>query len=101
MKSVLHARAFETAKHNGTIEFGLRYIPGNPLPYFTVTATGRENGRRGAGSDFGGCCHELILEAAPDLSRLSTCTAATRTARRPTLRQTAGTGWPAIWAGLA
>lgn len=70
MKSVLHTRAFETAKHNGTIEFGLRYIKGNPLPYFTVTATGRENGRRGAGSDFGGCCHELILEAAPDLKPL-------------------------------
>lgn len=70
MKSVLHTRAFETAKHNGTIEFGLRYIPGNPLPYFTVTATGRENGRRGAGADFGGCCHDLILEAAPDLKPL-------------------------------
>ena len=70
MKSVLHTRAFETAKHYGTIEFGLHYIKGNPLPYFTVTATGREKGRLGAGSDFGGCCHELILEAAPDMKPL-------------------------------
>lgn len=70
MKSILHTRAFETAKEHGTIEFGLRYIRGNPLPYFTVTAAGREKDRRGAGYDFGGCCHELILAAAPDLKPL-------------------------------
>jgi len=37
----------------------LHYIEGNDSPYFGVTASG---------AGFGGCCHELILEAFPELA---------------------------------
>jgi hypothetical protein len=70
MKSVLHTRPFETATQRGTIEYGLRYLKGNTLPYFSVTVDGREKSARGRGSDFGGCCHELVAKVAPDLKPL-------------------------------
>jgi hypothetical protein len=70
MKSVLHTREFETATKRGTIEYGLRYLKGNKAPYFSVTVDGREKSARGRGSDFGGCCHDLVAKVTPDLKPL-------------------------------
>ncbi len=41
----------------------LNYIEGNKDPYFSVTAEGRE-----FGSEFGGCCHDRILQEWPELA---------------------------------
>lgn len=46
---------------NGTrvalvVQFGLHYIRGNSMPYFSITADVYEDGRLAGG----GCCHELI-----------------------------------------
>jgi hypothetical protein len=46
------------------VHFGLHHIKGNRLPYFSVTASGYENGR----DSFGGCCHDLILQHFPELA---------------------------------
>lgn len=45
------------------VQFGLHYIRGNRMPYFSITADVYENGRWTAG----GCCHELIAERLPEL----------------------------------
>ena len=44
---------------------GLHYIKGNSAPYFGITASGYDNG-----SEFGGCCHEIILEHFPQFADL-------------------------------
>lgn len=69
-KSVLHTREFETLIDKGVIEYGLRFIKGNKRPYFSVTVTGKLKNERGRGSDFGGCCHDLVAKVAPDLQPL-------------------------------
>lgn len=76
MRSILKSRPFETADSWGRIEYGLHYIPGNRLPYFTVTvregrykdALGRKNPR--ARDSFGGCMHDTVARVAPDLRPL-------------------------------
>jgi hypothetical protein len=45
---------------------GLHYIKGNGKPYFTLTADGFDHG-----SEFGGCCHELILKHFPEFADLA------------------------------
>jgi len=45
------------------VQFGLHHIRGNSMPYFSITADVRENGRLTAC----GCCHELIAERLPEL----------------------------------
>lgn len=67
-KSIYHNRSFATKEEAGVIEFGLCYIKGNELPYFSVTASGKP--KKGGGGEFGGCCHELVLDVAPDLAPL-------------------------------
>lgn len=69
-KSVLRTREFETLTDKGVIEYGLNFVKGNKLPYFSVTARGKQKNGRGRGSDFGGCCHELVAKVAPDLRPL-------------------------------
>lgn len=49
-----------------TVDGGLHYIRGNSAPYFTLTASGYENG-----SGFGGCCHDIILKYFPQFSDLA------------------------------
>jgi hypothetical protein len=44
---------------------GLHYIQGNKRPYFTVTCDGWSPGR--VTCDFGGCCHNEVLQAFPQL----------------------------------
>lgn len=44
--------------------YGLNYIQGNRSPYFSVTCSGRTNGRE----DFGGADHDLIEEHHPELA---------------------------------
>lgn len=46
---------------------GLHYIKGNSAPYFSLTGDGYENGRE----SFGGACHEVILERAPEFADLA------------------------------
>lgn len=70
MKSVMHKKSFETSTQFGTIEYGLRYLSGNKLPYFSVTVDGRDKGSRGGGGWFGGCCHDLVRKVAPELNPL-------------------------------
>jgi hypothetical protein len=48
------------------VEAGLRYLEGNDRPYFSVTCSGWDPGHKGR-SDFGGCCHDIILQAFPQL----------------------------------
>lgn len=63
-KSVIHHRPFDTETDIGEIQYGLRFIPGNALPYFAVTISGKMKGQRH--SEYGGCNHELVAEVAPD-----------------------------------
>lgn len=69
-KSVIHQREFEDLVSHGTIEYGLRFIKGNQLPHFSVTVSGKQKSARGRGSDFGGCCHDLVAKVAPDTQPL-------------------------------
>jgi hypothetical protein len=49
-----------------TVHGGLHYIKGNPAPHFSLTADGWDHG-----SEFGGCCHEIILEHFPQFADLA------------------------------
>lgn len=69
-KSVLLNREFETTVERGTITYGLQYLKGNNLPCFTVTANGWAKVAMGRGAGFGGCCHDLVAQVAPDLKPL-------------------------------
>lgn len=69
-KSVIHQREFETLIDKGVIEYGLHFISGNKLPSFSVTVSGKQKNEGGRGSDFGGCCHDLVAKVAPDLQPL-------------------------------
>lgn len=54
----------------GQITYGLQYINGNADAYFTVTAHFKGRDKNGNWSDFGGCCHDDILQIRPDLKPL-------------------------------
>lgn len=45
------------------VEGGLHYFKSNSKPYFSLTANGWDRG-----SEFGGCCHDVILKRFPDLA---------------------------------
>lgn len=71
----MHTRPFATADSWGRIEYGLHWLSGNRLPYFSVTVSegfyrGTVRRRRRGDFDFCGCCHELIATVAPDLAPL-------------------------------
>lgn len=48
-----------------TVRGGLHFIRGNRKPHFSITASGFDRG-----SEFGGCCHETILEQFPQFADL-------------------------------
>lgn len=48
-----------------TVHGGVHYIRGNSAPYFSITAAGYD-----CGSEFGGCCHEIILKHFPKFADL-------------------------------
>jgi hypothetical protein len=47
--------------------YGMHYIQGNSLPYFSVTGDVQEKGDHGWTESGGGCCHEAISELFPEL----------------------------------
>ncbi len=55
----------ENGKLHFVVDGGLHFIQGNRAPYFAITADGRDHG-----SEFGGCCHDLILEHFPQFADL-------------------------------
>jgi hypothetical protein len=48
------------------VNFGLHYIRGNRAPSYSVTVDGYRNGRE----EFGGCCHDIVLQHVPELADL-------------------------------
>ena len=54
----------------GVISYGVQYLNGNHDAYFTVTAYFKGFDLRGHHSEFGGCCHDDILQIRPDLKPL-------------------------------
>lgn len=54
----------------GIVTYGLRYIAGNRFSHFTVTASFRGYNKSGQREDYGGTCHETILDLCPDLKPL-------------------------------
>jgi hypothetical protein len=48
------------------VEGGLHYMRGNSAPYFSLTASGFDHG-----SEFGGCCHDVILKHYPKFADLA------------------------------
>ena len=75
MRSVMKTREFETDDSFGKIKYGLQYLRGNKLPYFSVTVEGyykTANGSRRTKRDFDfcGCSHDQVLATTPDLKPL-------------------------------
>lgn len=54
----------------GTVTYGLQYLQGNSDAYFTVTAYFKGLNHNWHHREFGGCNHEDILAARPDLKPL-------------------------------
>src|SRR3990172_5771564 len=62
-ESKLHTRKIQSRDGvSGKAKYGLEYLNGNSDSYFTLTAC-----FKGKGQEFGGCCHNEIVSAAPDL----------------------------------